>query len=333
MIRSVLERHFLPLGSGPDLLARLRAHGLLPVAARALQDSPPPGLPADTLNQLLAAARQSAASALMHCAELAAITSRFATLGLHPLAFKGPALATLAYGSPCLRVCADLDLLLPDNEIPAAAAALAALGYLPAGQSRPGIHLSFRHAALPVTVELQAGLQSRWNLAPHPPLDFSFPSLWTRRQPLTLHGRTLLTFGPEHTLLALSIHPARHRWAEFRWILDLASYLAAQPRLDWPALLHAAPHLHCARRLSVAFALVQQAFNPDALPSPARLCLAADPLASTLAASFYQRLWSPPPHGLRSRWASLSLLARLRDTPAERARDHCGQLLSLLAPS
>ena len=91
-----------------------RMHG---VVAHTLQEAGWPGVPSETralLEQLL---RRMRARNLFLLQELARVLEYLEGHGVPALAFKGPVLSALAYGSPGVRFCADLDVLIPSADI------------------------------------------------------------------------------------------------------------------------------------------------------------------------------------------------------------------------
>jgi hypothetical protein len=96
-------------------------------------------------------------SAFMH-SELQRILAALRPVA-DPIALKGAALAYALYDHPSERSMGDIDLLVADEEAPAAAAILEGLGYEPTCPTWDHHHLPpLRHAVRDVTVELHTNL-------------------------------------------------------------------------------------------------------------------------------------------------------------------------------
>ena len=85
--------------------------------------------PADVLAYLARRRRFEAAAEIVRGRELARVLEAFEDRGIHPLLFKGAALASTHYPSPELRSRGDSDLLIRSDDRASAAGALTELGY------------------------------------------------------------------------------------------------------------------------------------------------------------------------------------------------------------
>jgi hypothetical protein len=113
-----------------DLVVLLASrHNVWSLVARNLCNFCPDLVPAAVLARLVGDANSIAAHNLFATAELRRIMAALATAGVPAAAFKGPALACVAYGSTSLRFFEDLDILVDRRRIKAARDALAAAGY------------------------------------------------------------------------------------------------------------------------------------------------------------------------------------------------------------
>ena len=92
------------------LLELAESHGLFMLFCRDFQGELPP----DFISRQRT---QWTTSALM-AAELGRLLQEFSLRGIEVLPLKGPLLASLLYGSPSLRICDDLDLLVQGEDLP-----------------------------------------------------------------------------------------------------------------------------------------------------------------------------------------------------------------------
>ena len=194
-------------------------HRLLPALCAALASQ----------NQLPAALRERARShawrILQFTAELTKIARCFEQHGIQFLAHKGPALAQVLYGDPAMRQFGDLDLLVKPQDVPRARTALMELGY------EPGLQLSARQekSYLRSGYEYVFGLNSernlvelQWQIVPRfCAINFKMEALFDRSIEIEVDGVLLRTPGYEDQMLVLSVHAAKHEWAQLGMLRDI----------------------------------------------------------------------------------------------------------------
>jgi hypothetical protein len=202
-------------------------------------------LPPD-IAELLATAESLNAERNQHIlAEAAYVTSLLNQIGIQPVALKGLAyLLDGVYPAPAARYLADIDLLLPADQLPAAVAHLARHGYF---ENDADSFVQFRHhhpairrAGLPhIELHHRIGQGVCHRLLPA-------PTVLAAATPLIFQGANFLIPSPTHQLNHLILHsqlahPYHQRiFPPARALLDLhhlQSHYAG--RIDWPAL-HAA---------------------------------------------------------------------------------------------
>ena len=109
-------------------LARVQTVTGLLSHALSLFPERPPGLPRSVFYRLVSEANRLEKKSL-EVAQLAReLTGRLVLAGLSPLVLKGPAVASY-YPQPLLRETGDLDLYVPEKEIPGALACFRCMGY------------------------------------------------------------------------------------------------------------------------------------------------------------------------------------------------------------
>lgn len=178
--------------------------------------------------------------------------------GLQVMAYKGPVLAELAYGSLGKRKFVDLDLFLRREQVAPAVQILRETGYVPRYTPPLGGFLRY-HWEYPMVPALPSGLhvelQWRWSSlrsSRRPSED------WIWESPLEAHlgGARVLTPNIENYLLLLSQHGAGHRWRKLQWVFDLVGLIARHP-VDWSALEASSRRLDCSRQLALGLVLAQ----------------------------------------------------------------------------
>lgn len=85
--------------------------------------------PTVQMDRLKAAALQNSARCLFLTAELIKVMDSLRSCGITAIPYKGPVLAAQAYGDISLRQFEDLDIIVPQSDLPAANELLLGLGY------------------------------------------------------------------------------------------------------------------------------------------------------------------------------------------------------------
>jgi hypothetical protein len=170
-------------------------------------------------------------------AELARLLRSFGAEGIPVVPLKGPLLAELLYGDKGLRVCSDLDILVPRNRILAAYDQMVRLGYqatvpswfLSDRVTRNSFEATFSRAerSFLYVVELHWGIL--WEESVD---ESSIRDLWEKTTTQTVLGAAVQVLSPEWQLLFLAAHAARHNWQGLKWLVDIHE-ICLQWKLDW----------------------------------------------------------------------------------------------------
>ncbi len=256
-LRPLLRREPAPFaGLSPAaceaLLAAAVRHGLLAAVDGRL---PPEDAPLRQRFERLAAAVRLQDALLRRALEEA--LEALAGAGVSPVALKGPALADRIYPDPSLRPAGDLDLLVAEPELEAAAAALLRIGFTRGPPLQEAYQRSHHHhlqllRPLGPAVELHFRPQSGFGAA------FPAGELLARARPhRTVGGAAVRVLAPEDELLVLAVHAAAHMGQRGAWLLDLLLFLERHPALDWAEMLRCARAWRCARPLAWTLARLQ----------------------------------------------------------------------------
>jgi hypothetical protein len=249
------------------------------------------------------------------------------------VAFKGPALAALAYGDPALRPTTDLDVLVLKPDVPRALEALSALGFVPEHQLQPDYDALWRTYAPwnrpygnangyvrslgapdEIHLDLHWGVAARYVLFPLDPAE-----LWPRAVTIEIEpGVAVPTFGVEDTLLLLALHGMKHGLDRLRFVADIAELLRRRPDFDDSALLAQARRLRSERMLMVNLALAADLLGAPLPPALARR-LDSAPDVKRLARRTAAGMFAPGSHWVRLR-RDAAFQLQIRD----RTRDGLG---------
>lgn len=273
------------------LPALLGHHGLTVLGARHLvrvRDR----LPAHIWEEIQRRARAAHATSLALAGELRRIVETFDAREVPVLPFKGPVLAWRAYRDLGARPFVDLDLLVRPSDVPAAIAALGALGYIPMHHFTERQEAWFRrvdgdyalvHPDTDFLVELHARAMSL-RFEGMPPVE----ALWARRTFVPLAGRQVPALSADDCFLLQALHGGKHRWERLEWVAVVAELLC-QRGGDVASILSQAPG---ARRAVLLACTVASRWLRAPLSADIRARCARDPWVERLAAAAWRRIAS-----------------------------------------
>jgi len=272
----------------------------MPLLYHNLSSIAPEALPPSALAQLRGYFYANARYCFHLIHELLELLDLFHAHGIPAIPYKGPVLAASIYGNPLLRQAGDLDILVPEGDVPQARRLLLARGYtqtwpqIPLSASQEAAHLrakydiKFTHRTSGVTVELH------WSITPK---YIAFPPdpriLWDHLEHTYLTSKEVPSFPPEDLLLLLCAHGANHCWVRLGWLCDIAELIRAEPDLDWERVLAKARLWRAERMLFIGLTLAHdllEAALPKAILREAR----SDGTASSLAVQVSKRFVSAP---------------------------------------
>jgi hypothetical protein len=179
-----------------------------------------------------------------------------------PIVLKGIALAETVYGSPVLRHCHDIDILLPDDDLSRAAGFLTSLGFrtcsAPDSQNR---HLRMvQDSGLPLE------FHSRPFEVPYYQPPVSEIRARSRSQVIASVKAHIMT--PADSLLHVCGHASySSKRASLRWVTDAWSIINRHPQLDWDLLLVCIHRSHLALPLSVMLGYLAESLNAPVPPT------------------------------------------------------------------
>ena len=217
----------------------------------------------------------------------------FETHGIPAIPYKGPALAASAYGNLSLRQFCDLDVLLHKRDIVRAKELLISQGYQlqltnaeEAAFLKYRYHFHFARDSGRVHVELHWAFTRRY---------WSFPiglkQLWKRLEPVSLDGKTVLSFEPEDLVLILCVHGAKHYWQRLAWICDIAELIRVQQPMNWERLVKNAVKARSQRMLFLGLLLASDILEV-ALPEEVVKKIQADQAVKSLVMQLKKQLFS-----------------------------------------
>jgi hypothetical protein len=257
--------------------------------------------------------------------ELARVLKLLSEAGIPAISLKGPALAQQLYGDPSLRVCVDLDILVPRSMVRSAFDLLRADGYK--SEFGPGFFadLLLRHDIEYALRRDGRGfefmVEPHWGVLWGGKAEESVTDhLWADAYPTTVFGAPAYALSPEWQVLFLAAHAARHQWQGLKWLVDLHELYSA-PKFDWDKLDRKAKQLGWQEILRISFFACHKLFETPIpkkylageLPSWIKLFPEVPP-AHLNGAFFATRLMQSPLDKLRyaARVMLIPTLAELR---------------------
>lgn len=259
------------------------------------------------------AARENLLNNLELVATLHEISRESQRRGLRVFCFKGPVIASMAYGNLGLRGAGDLDFLIETESLDKAEAILKKQGFWSIDELRGRRYQEF-HFHLPferadgLEVELHWAISRRYLQ-----VSFDYSQLWDRRTLLALQGVEIAVLSPEDHFLILCVHGTRHLWERLIWVCDLRQLLKRYPGLDWAYIEAEAQRLGCFRmvvlghflvcrlfREAFASRLLQEAYRQPAVLDGARSILMRYSAGGGGVLGAFQRDWACLL--LRERW-------------------------------
>ncbi len=160
------------------------------------------------------------------------VLERLVAIGVHPILFKGTALAYDVYPAPFLRTRGDTDLLVPSDTRDRVAKALETLGFRELGTRADVISGQTSYSWTDPASNQEHTLDLHWRIANSTLLSnlFSYEELRSEARPLPDLSANALAADPVHALVLACMHRAVHKHALY-YVDDVAYY--GGDRLIW----------------------------------------------------------------------------------------------------
>ena len=299
------------------------SHRMIPSAYRALSRIEPLCLPLFVLARLKSQFQHSSMRNLLLTAELLRLLDVLNDNGVPSIPFKGPTLATMAYGDLSMRQFGDLDILINPDNLQKARVLMQAEGYRLDRDLTPSQEAAFirsDHAYRFLLDEKQIAVEIHWRLDDRH-LSFSFGEgpLWDRAESRKVFGRELLCLGSDDLFIYLCMHGAKHYWESLEWICCMTALIRVINNVDWPKTINSAAKLGGRRLLHLGLLLADDLESSDISKTPLRL-MRPDPIARELADTVWKEMFSPERQGAAKEVYRYSFYLKARERVVDRMR-------------
>jgi len=215
-------------------------HGIFPLFYETIQTYATDLLTKENLADL----KQQNINIVMHnmrmTAELIRIMKLLEENSIEALAFKGPALAQIAYGDITLRQYGDLDILIHADSLLHSIELLKNSGYVatfPLTKSQDKVFIKISHDYLLSNKINNILVELHWRLASDEfMVDLHTINFFSNTTTIKIQNYQVRTFATEELILYLSVHGAKHHWERLEWLLDIALIIEKQT-IDWKKLI------------------------------------------------------------------------------------------------
>jgi len=258
-------------------------HGVLPLLYQALTSTPDIPMPSETQTFFKRGFMEIVQHNMLMSAELTELMRLFSENNIKPMAFKGPALAEMAYGSITLRQYGDLDILVRKENLQKSLLLLQERGYTPEIEL-PKKTLETFYKCVNV-IGLHRGalrIEIHWELlSRNYAVDWEQKKLWSDAQRIEINRRPVTTLSFENHILYLCVHGSKHLFERLEWICDIDRALRAKTEIDWKHLSAEADALGIQRMLLIGLNLARLFFDLP-LPEVMATKIEADPAVEGL---------------------------------------------------
>lgn len=302
------------ISSGFDwgrFIERTIQHDVYPLVRRNLGRLGLQGIPEDVFRRLDGLHAATALRNERFAEELVQVLRDLHRARIPAIPLKGIPLAEALYGGLALRVCEDIDILVPRAAVKEAFGLLLAGGYgAPFKETffaelfletRIEYALTSKDFGMPHYVELH------WGILYGAPFDGdAAEELWAAAPQASFREAPCFSLSPEWRLLFLAAHAARHQWYGLKWLADLHE-VCRIGGFDWDKVLTTADRHRWTHWLHITFSILKRLFQT---PVPGNLLLDRLP-------PWVQVFPAAPP---LEPWRNFFFPVHLLERPADKAR-------------
>ena len=302
-----------------EIITIAHIHGVFPLIYHALQVHASELLSSDVFAELKQYNMNIVMQNMRMTAELIRIKQLLAEHDIPILAFKGPALANLAYGDITLRQYGDLDILIKKRDIAKSIALLTKDAYIAEINLAEDTQETFFACVNVIGLEKAIRIEIHWELlAKNYAVAWEETELWLVNDTTRINGVAIPILAYNTHLLYLCAHGSKHLFERVEWICDIDRLIREKPDLAWKDLLEEARAKGMERILLLGLTLCHQLFELP-LPTNISTLVLNDPAVKKLATQIIKLHFSTTiiqDKSYRTFW----LLWQMREKPADKIR-------------
>jgi hypothetical protein len=267
-------------------------HSVTPLVAYVVCQQTAGLVPANILQQLQERFLQITRNNLAGVQEWQRLLRALSEAGIPVISFKGPSLALSAYGNLALREFHDLDLMVRSEHVWQVRDVLVRDGYSLwsplVRETEAALVRSSNRQVCFTNKQRGSSLDLHWG-ALHEMFSFQLDveQLWQAAYVESHEEISFLSLSPEHLLLYLCAHGAKHCWRNLCWLCDIACHIQSHPTTDWDACTRMAELAGCDLLLKHSLLLAEQVLG---LQLPDRIRNYADEERARVLAEIAQAL-------------------------------------------
>lgn len=305
-----------------SLITAASQHGVLPLVYKTLKKlsesnssllTPHSSLE-NILTELKAHYMSISRRNMLMSAELLRIMKLLEANNIEALAFKGPALAQMAYGNITMRQFGDLDVLIKKEDIYRVDRLLQPEGYerlLVLTPVQEKIWIRYAHDLGLVHREKGTHFEMHWSLMDEDyPMQLDLDSYREEKQMVEINGREIPAFSTENLLVYLSIHGSKHLWERIEWIKNI-DLLIRREEINWEKVIKLSEGTGFERMIYLGLSLGSELFGSP-LPADIRTRIRRTPQIDTLS-RFILESWHTPKSTFAKTAAMLRLFPGLKE--------------------
>lgn len=274
-----------------ELLHLAELHGLEPILLQKLRKSSA-DIPGEKLAALERNCSEIATRNLALGRELTRVSAHLRSRGIGHLAYKGPLLSQMLFGTLAMRPSRDIDLSVRSSQAEEAFAALKEIGYadkdnLNQRQQRASIRFATEQCFAKDRIEVDL----HWNLVPRQvSRSLDMDGIWQRMIVARLFDADLPTLRAEDMFVALCLHAGEHAWSQLSLFADLGRLVKMDPGFDWQLVRNHMQDANTCRTVDVTLLLLANCFGMEVPTDLLRREMQVELIAARIAREF----WSFP---------------------------------------
>jgi hypothetical protein len=247
-------------------------HQVLPLIHRAFDSLQQPVVPQPIMFILKNNYLGNALNNLLRTEELIRLLELFKENGISALTYKGPILASCAYGNIALRQFSDLDILIEKQNVFKARKLLVEEGYSPDFQLTDNqiSHLFKNCTEISFHCEkkgLTIALDIHWSLLQgYYRISYPFEQLWEHRCLHTFNHFEIpvMCLCPEDLFITTCMHHGVHeKWLGLKQICDLLALIDTYKQMDWGKIIRKTNEMGMEQTVLVGIYLANKILDID----------------------------------------------------------------------